>query len=111
MLTLPPHHVHIYYGFTSELELNLLADSLSEDERMRASKLRSQNDRNLHIASRAILKQLLASYLEKDVNQVQIEFSLHGKPMVKGHPELQFSVSHSQEIIAIAFVRNSAIGI
>lgn len=109
--TLAQHHLHIYYGFAHELKLNRLEEMLGEEERNRITKLRSQSDRNLHLASRAFLKQLLASYLRVEIDQVQIETGIHGKPSVKGLSEIQFNISHSWDIFTLAFVRDSRVGI
>ncbi len=61
------------------------------------------------MASRGLLRHLLGQYLGTRPDKVTICVAEHGKPFVR-HP-LQFSVTHSGDIIAYAFCLGTKVGI
>jgi 4'-phosphopantetheinyl transferase len=85
-LYLPPNHLHVYYG-TAERE------NVSSFE------------------ARRCLKELLALYTDTEANDVNLSYGLNGKPFWKQFPEIQFNVTNAQHVFALAFVRNSRVGI
>lgn len=105
---LPPYHLHIYHGCTEELCIGSLTSLLNDEERNR---LCPKRDKQVRIASRAWLKKLLASYLDITPDSIHITYGLNGKPMLKDNPDIQFSVCHTDNVFALAFVRNSQVGI
>ena len=91
-----------------------LAQSLSEDERLRAERFYFERDRSRFIVGRGLLRFILSRYLEIAANKLQFCYSSRGKPELvetSGAYKLRFNVSHSQEIVLYAVTRDRSIGI
>jgi len=89
-------------------ELDRLADSLEPAELRRARRL-SGPARQQFIATRAILRALLAERLSVAAAAVPLRASEDGKLFVPG--DVMFNVSHSQDLAAFAFTRNRRVGV
>ena len=83
--------------------------ALSPAERCRADRSILPEGRRRSIASRGLLRCLLGHYLDLAPNEVPIRLTSHGKPFVP-HP-LQFSVTHSGDVIAYAFCLGATVGV
>ena len=91
-----------------------LAQSLSEDERLRAERFYFERDRSRFIVGRGLLRFILSRYLEIAANKLQFCYSSRGKPELvetSSAYKLRFNVSHSQEIVLYAVTRDRSIGI
>jgi 4'-phosphopantetheinyl transferase len=115
---LPAEEVHIWYRPLIEgiPNLNSFYDLLSTDERERASRYHFDRHRNEFILTRATLRILLASYLEKSPEQFTFAYSAQGKPSLANvTTDLRFNVSHTVSLTdglaALAFARNREIGV
>lgn len=87
---------------------------LSQDERDRASALRSESDQKRSIISRGLLRKKLGSYLESDPAHISFTYNEYGKPYLNANThkgELKFNVSHSKDIVVYAVTLNREIGI
>ena len=98
-------------------ELEQLTNTLSTDERVRADRFKFEEHRNRFIAARGYLRQILSSYLQKpskgkgDSRIIPtFEYSDRGKPKLP-NTNLQFNVSHSQDIALYSITKNNLIGI
>ena len=89
--------------------LAALDAALSPSERRRADRNIVPAGRRRAIASRGLLRCLLGRYLDLAPSEVPIRLTGRGKPFVP-HP-LQFSVTHSEDVIAYAFCLGTAVGI
>ncbi|HVH67071.1 MAG TPA: 4'-phosphopantetheinyl transferase superfamily protein [Gemmatimonadales bacterium] len=91
-----------------------LAGSLSDAERMRASRFAFDRDRDRFVVARARLRQLLASRLDVLPEAVELEYGAHGKPALAGRfadSDLRFNVSHSDDLAVYAFASGREIGV
>jgi len=79
-------------------------------ERQRAARLRFERDRRRFIASRALLRALLAQRLAIPPEQIALVYGKYGKPALARH-QLQFNLSHSGDYTAYAFACDCEIGI
>lgn len=82
-----------------------LLQSLSQDEQDRVARLRFDHHRYRAIASRGILRSILARYLNCDPKAVQFQYGIQGKPTLadaSSLPTLQFNLSHSHELVVYA---------
>jgi 4'-phosphopantetheinyl transferase len=87
---------------------------LSVDEAERALRFHFAVDRQRYAISRGVLRSILASYLHSDSRSIAFSYSQRGKPLLSGpHPEnaITFNISHSGEVILLAFTRNIDIGV
>lgn len=87
---------------------------LSEDESARAARFHFSRDRQSFVASRAILRIILAGYLASDPAELTFSYSAKEKPsLAAAHTGggVQFNVSHSGKIAMLAFTRHREIGV
>ncbi|WP_207211151.1 4'-phosphopantetheinyl transferase family protein [Leptolyngbya sp. Cla-17] len=98
--------VHIWQATSCQSPqiLGQLLQTLSQDEQNRAGRLRFDHHRYRAIASRGILRSILARYLNCDPEAVQFQYGPQGKPMVDTRilPNLEFNLSHSQDVVVCA---------
>lgn len=102
-------------------KLNLSTDNiaeltqiLSEDERLKANRFRFAHHQRRYIAARGILRKIVSSYLNTDSNLVKFEYNSRGKPKIAdflNQINLQFNVSHSEDLALYGFTRDRRIGI
>lgn len=87
--------------------------SLDEDERLRAGRLLRPADRAAFVATRAALRRILAAELGTRAEQVRLTQNSWGKPRLAGADAevLDFSVSHTRGLSAIAVSDGRAIGV
>ena len=87
---------------------------LSADERERARRFRRATDRESFVIARGLLRILLGCYLGSRPGTLRFQYSANGKPeLCDEHRRngLQFNLSHSGEVIAIAFALKRRVGV
>jgi 4'-phosphopantetheinyl transferase len=104
-----------------------LCSLLSHEERERAQRIISVRSRTRWTRSRAVLRALLALYLDMEPAAVRLATGAHGKPALAGPPgqdstaqrtsssagaaPMQFNLSHSRDIALYAITSGAAVGI
>lgn len=58
-----------------------------------------------------MLKKILAFYLQKGIEKIDLDYDTHGKPFLRMHPNLQFNCSHTSHTFAIGIMQKYKIGI
>ncbi|MDC2865504.1 4'-phosphopantetheinyl transferase family protein [Bacillus sp. BP-3] len=92
----------------------LLKSILSEDEKQRAHQFLDQKSKETFIACRGILRLLLSSYLRLNPQDIELHYNSYGKPFVpplQNQQDIQFNLSHSQDIAAFSFSQYQTIGV
>ena len=87
---------------------------LSSDELTRASRFHFPADRQCFVATRALLRTILAGYLSTDPKRLSFSYSKKEKPSLvlqRAGVDVTFNVSHSRGIALLAFVQRREIGI
>lgn len=85
---------------------------LSSDEQIKADRYRFENLRRRYVIGRTTLRNLLGVYLNRAPEALHFAYNDYGKPSIANdHSGLHFNVSHSGEIMLVAFVLNGKIGI
>lgn len=86
---------------------------LSADERARASRFAFERDRRCFVATRGVLRTLIAWQLEADASRLEFAYDAYGKPSLSGlwRGVLDFNVSHSGEAAVVALSRTGAVGV
>ncbi|WP_036477596.1 4'-phosphopantetheinyl transferase superfamily protein [Myxosarcina sp. GI1] len=115
-LTLSNHEVHIWQ---SRLDLptekiEQLETLLSEDEIQRANRFHFPQHRRRFVIARGTLRQLLSNYLNLSGDRLRFEYSDRGKPKLAASlnsSNLQFNLSHSEELALYGFTCDRRIGI
>jgi 4'-phosphopantetheinyl transferase len=80
---------------------------LSGRERERAARLLSERQRRRYVASRAALRQILASRVGVDARALRFELGPHGKPSLRGDGP-PFNLAHSHGLALIAVVTGAS---
>jgi 4'-phosphopantetheinyl transferase len=94
------------------VRIERLYSYLSEDERNRAMKLKFNVDRHQFVVSRAVLRELLSAYLGVPPQKITLGYNNLGKPEIVDPPsKINFSVSHSHNLIVYGFASNLSIGV
>ena len=119
----PPEHVELssneVHVWRASLDLPLpstqsLLAILSDGERARAGRFRSPRNGQRSVASRGLLRLLLAHYLAADPSQIRLRYNREGKPALADEAVacgLRFNVSHSQGLALFAFARGRELGV
>ncbi len=90
--------------------IDALAELLSDSELARANRYRFDDDRRRSIIARSATRRLLGRYLDADPRALAIVEEEHGKPALL-HREMEFNASHSGDLVALAFAKETAVGI
>jgi 4'-phosphopantetheinyl transferase len=98
-LTLPPG------------ELSRISSCLTYEERQRAGRFRLQCDRDRFVASRGLLRHILASYLDRSPRGIHFGYAAQGKPFLPEYPELRFNLSHAADLVIIGVTRGRELGL
>jgi len=90
-----------------------LARLLSDDERAIAARFASAAHRDAYVVQHATVRVLAARYLAgaSDPAHIAFERGPHGKPRLRGAGDLEFNLSHCNDVALVAFARGIAIGI
>jgi 4'-phosphopantetheinyl transferase len=96
----------------SSLEIQEFSSSLNTEERSRADKFKLEIHKNRFIIARGALRQILSIYLDRNPNKIDFIYSDRGKPsLLENYLNLQFNLSHSEDLIVCAVTQNKKIGI
>jgi 4'-phosphopantetheinyl transferase len=107
--------VHIW-GASLELPESRIAPLellLAADERKRAARFRFPEGSNRFVASRAVLRIILGSYLNTPAHELVFSNGAHGKPALIAPRQnaLRFNSSRSQELALYAVSSGSEVGV
>jgi 4'-phosphopantetheinyl transferase len=110
-LTLPAGEVHVWRA-SLERPAPVVArmrERLADDELLRADRFRFERDRSRYIVGRALLRGLLARYLDAAPEELEFEYGQFDKPALRDGP--WFNLSHSGAVALYAFSNDGEIGI
>ncbi len=98
----------------SESEIDAYAETLSVEEKKRASRFTFTDKQNEFIVSRGLLRRALSHLLKRPANSFEFAYSKEKKPFLKNtnlNETPVFNVSHSHGQALIAISRNRQLGI
>ena len=115
-LQLQAHEVHVWRASLAvpEFAIQDLQRVLAEEEVARVALFHFVKDSNHWIVARGILRSLLGRYVNIAPSQLRFGSNAYGKPFLVFpalSPQLQFNVSHSQDLALFAFTYNRQVGI
>ena len=90
------------------------AACLNDAERERASRFRFERHSRRFVVARGVLRSILATYAGCDPAAICFAYGTHGKPRIAGPARgyhLEFSLSHCNEMGAVAITLNDALGL
>ncbi len=109
--TLPAGEVHVWRTslVRSTETVGRMRRLLARDEQRRADRFRFERDRSRYIVGRALLRGLLARYLETAPEELEFQYGEFRKPALRSGP--WFNLSHSGTLALYAFSSTGEIGI
>jgi 4'-phosphopantetheinyl transferase len=115
-LALGESEVHLWRVDLNQAAANELRwqPLLSVDERERANRFHFEKDRQRFSTTRALLRMLLAAYLQSTPESLRFHYADKGKPSLDGphlESKLMFNVSHSGDVALFAITRGREIGV
>ena len=111
-LSLDEGDVHVWTSHVESrsAELSHLRSLLSSDECDRADRFTFERHQQAFVVARGTLREVLASYVDVQPQNVSFVYGAHGKPALAS-AALQFNASHSGDRIVIAVTRVSQVGV
>lgn len=112
-----PEEVHIWKAFlTAEpSQVASFSETLSEDELQRADRFRLKKHRDRFVIARAILRNILGRYLNKDPHELRFQYGPQGKPALDlttaKASNICFNLSHSADCLVVALSDGMELGI
>jgi 4'-phosphopantetheinyl transferase len=105
--------VHVWRTSTSGIRLEEFEEILSWEEQDRVERFYFERDRRAFIACRGMLRRLVSLYTGEDAARMRLVAGPHGKLFLARSeaPDLRFNVSHSGEVVYLAFAWNHEIGV
>ena len=89
-----------------------LKNVLSPDETERAHRYHFDRDRRRFTIGRAVLRVILAGYLQSEPEEVAFNYGRNGKPSLAApNAGTRFNVSHSQDVAVIAVAHGRELGV
>jgi 4'-phosphopantetheinyl transferase len=88
--------------------------TLDREERERAARFLIEADRREFIAAHALLRAMLTYYLDLPPLAWRFLVDANGKPSIDpniGAPEIEFNISHTRGLVAVALASHGAIGV
>ena len=120
----PPENLQLTDGnvhvFCAELDQPLwrmeqLAETLSADERQRATRFHFEKDKNHYVAGRGMLREILGRLLDMEPDDLIFSYGAHGKPRLVATAAaenfLHFNMAHSDSLVVYAVSRKHEVGI
>lgn len=114
---LAENSVHVWHQRTDRLGdsafANTLERLLSPAERTRIAQIRRPSDQLVYLLSRAMMRTVLAQYLESTCDQIAFGANGFGKPILTSckQPSLHFNLTHSRGAVALAVSATREVGI
>jgi 4'-phosphopantetheinyl transferase len=84
---------------------------IAEEEVRRASRFCFDHLRNSFVITHGVLRCLLGRYLNRDPSRICFIYGDKGKPGIDSDANLEFNLTHSEDMAAIAFTAGCQLGI
>jgi 4'-phosphopantetheinyl transferase len=112
-LVLPAGDCQLWLAWLDEEVPASFRGFLSEDELLRAGRLRNSRSADRFTVGRGILRALLGWYLESRPERLVFSYGPHGKPELAGglQKRLSFNVSHSGSLAVFAVANGFEVGV
>jgi 4'-phosphopantetheinyl transferase len=112
-----PHEpIDLWYVFVDKIDAQLSDEYLAllpHDERQQIRRFSHEPSRRQSLASRVLMRTVLASYLGEDPWSLRFHRNKYGKPSLEppSKPALEFNLSHTHGLVVCAVTRQHALGV
>ena len=110
-LNLRADEVHVWFADLNQHPADNLKLLLAPDEAARADRFHFDKDRNHYVVAHAILRKLLAAYLNRPAHEVRLAYAEKGKPSLAEQGLLKFNLAHSHGKAVYGFASARELGI
>jgi 4'-phosphopantetheinyl transferase len=106
-------HIIVWIAQVSQAHdsLAFLEPCLDGRDRERAARFRFPEDRARFILGRGLLRKCLGHYLPQSPKTVELALTNRGRPFFPRDEKLQFSISHTHDLVAVALTADARIGL
>ncbi len=117
MLPLAPDEVHVWTASRDAPDdaVGAMRGLLDDDERRRADRFASAEDRRRFAVGRGLLRTILGRYLDRAPGSLRFVANAHGKPGLDPgsgvDPTLRFNLAHSGSLVVYALARGRELGV
>jgi|GEM_PF-1195308 len=116
---LSPNQVHVWSICLDQPAIisKTLFDTLSIDEKQRATRFRFDQERQRFMNGRGFLRKILAKYTETTPSSISFSYGANGKPALASSPERQsmssvtFNLSHTGKLMILAITLGNPVGV
>jgi 4'-phosphopantetheinyl transferase len=91
--------------------LIFLEPCLDGRDRERAARFRFPEDRARFVLGRGLARKCLGRYLGQTAETIELAYTDRGRPVLRGDEAIQFSISHTHDLVAIAVTTDARVGI
>src|SRR5471030_974636 len=91
--------------------LSFLEPCLDSRDRERAERFRFAEDRARFVLGRGLLRKCLGHYLQQTPEAIELATTDRGRPILPQDETVQFSISHTHDLVAIALTSGAQVGI
>jgi 4'-phosphopantetheinyl transferase len=91
--------------------LPFLEFCLDRHDRERAMRFRFPEDRARFVLGRGLLRKCLDHYLQQTPEPIEFAYTDRGRPILPHDETIQFSISHTHDLVAIALTAHARVGI
>jgi 4'-phosphopantetheinyl transferase len=91
--------------------LIFLEPCLDVRDRERAARFHFYEDRARFVLGRGLLRKCVGLYLQQPPETIELAYTDRGRPILPHDDAIQFSISHTHDLVAIALTADARIGI
>jgi len=106
-------HMIVWITHVSKAQeaLAMFDPCLDDRDRERAARFKFPADRARFVLGRGMLRKCLGHYLEQPPETIELGYTDLGRPIFPADEKLQFSISHTQDLVGVALTDGANIGI
>ena len=106
-------HMIVWIAQVSKAQDSLifLEPCLDSRDRERAARFRFSEDRARFVLGRGLLRNCLGHYLQQTPETIELATADRGRPILPHDETVQFSISHTHDLVAVALTADARVGI
>ena len=106
-------HLVVWIASVAKCENSLafLERSLDRSERERAARFKFADDRARFVVGRALIRHCLGLHLALPLEKIELRYTEQGRPVLVGDDAVQFNLSHTNDIVALAVTAGARVGL
>ncbi|HEY0258103.1 MAG TPA: 4'-phosphopantetheinyl transferase superfamily protein, partial [Candidatus Methylacidiphilales bacterium] len=106
-------HMVVWIARVSQARASLphLESCLDAGDRQRAARFHFAEDRARFVLGRGLLRKCLGYHLRQTPETIELATTEFGRPVLAGNREIQFSLTHTGDLVAVAVTSGAQIGI